>query len=68
MDGKKAIANGNRGKPSNRRFSDEFRNKMIEIIRDKYEDYEQTIFVPKLKLRSQTDYPQPVCHPVSGEL
>lgn len=44
-----SIIHGNRGRPSNRKYSDEFRDKTISIVADKYEDFGPTLASEKLE-------------------
>lgn len=46
--GDKAIVHGSRGKPSPRKFSDEFQKEVIKIVRQKYNDFGPTFAAEKL--------------------
>ena len=48
-DGDEVIVHGNRGKPSNRKFSDEFKEDIITIVKQKYYDFGPTFASEKLK-------------------
>jgi transposase len=47
-DGAPSLISGKRGKPSNRRHSDEFRNTVLDLVRDNYRDFGPTLACEKL--------------------
>lgn len=49
VGGDAAIAHGNRGRHSNRRYSDEFKDRVISIVRKKYNDFGPTLASEKLE-------------------
>ncbi len=44
-----SIAHANRGRPSNRKYSDEFRDRVINIVRENYHDFGPTLAAEKLE-------------------
>ena len=50
IHGEIGIVHGNRGKPSPRRFSGEFKEKVIGIVKRKYYDFGPTLAAEKLKV------------------
>jgi transposase len=46
--GPAGLASGKRGRPSNRRYTDEFRSKVLSIVREKYWDFGPTLAREKL--------------------
>jgi len=53
VGGDAAIAHGNRGRHSNRRYSDEFKDRVINIVRKKYNDFGPTLASEKLEKLDQ---------------
>jgi len=51
--GDTAIIHGNRGRASNRKYSDKFRDRVISIVRDKYYDFGPTLASEKLEKLNQ---------------
>lgn len=47
-EGLRGVVHRSRGKPSNRKFSDEFTNYLMEIIKEKYYDFKPTFATEKL--------------------
>jgi len=50
-DGAVGLVSKKRGKPSNRRYSREFRNRIINIVRENYTDFGPTLAREKLAER-----------------
>lgn len=48
-EGDKAIIHGNRGRPSNRKYSNNFKNEVIKTIKGKYLDFGPTLAAEKLE-------------------
>ena len=47
-DGAPSLISGKRGKPSNRRHSEEFRNSVLDLVRSSYRDFGPTLACEKL--------------------
>src|SRR3989339_1624583 len=47
--GAKGLVHGNRGKPGNRRLSEEKRNEIINLLKEKYPDFKPTFACEKLR-------------------
>jgi hypothetical protein len=50
-DGASGLASGKRGRPSNRRHTDDFRNLVLDLVRANYADFGPTLAVEKLEER-----------------
>ena len=48
QDGANGLVSKKRGRPSNRRFSDEFRNSVLDLVREHYHDFGPTFACEKL--------------------
>ena len=46
--GAAGLVSGKRGRPSNRRHSDEFRNAVLDLVRERYHDFGPTLAREKL--------------------
>jgi len=51
LEGDKGVIHKSRGRPSNRRISDEIREKVIQLYRSEYEDFGPTLAAEKLEER-----------------
>ena len=51
LEGEKGVIHKSRGRPSNRRISDEIREKVIQLYRSEYEDFGPTLAAEKLEER-----------------
>ncbi|QFT71033.1 hypothetical protein FIU93_29870 (plasmid) [Labrenzia sp. THAF35] len=47
-DGAAGLVSGKRGRPSNRRHGDEFRNAVLDLVRERYHDFGPTLAREKL--------------------